>query len=100
MSPFGLAVGPGENMKQTLSRNGLAAITSLRTLSNPRQHSHTRFEIQLCDISQQFVTKFVGSCVDLPNYSLGAPTELHSFASAIVWRICACNPSLSLQPIQ
>src|SRR6266480_8148459 len=100
MSPFSLAVGLGENASQSLARGGLAAVALLCPLTNPHQYFHARLEIGVCDISQQFVTKFVGSCVDLGNYPLGASAEKHHFATAIMWRICARNPSLPLQAVQ
>src|SRR5437667_1173703 len=100
MSLFSLAVRLGENANQTLARGGLAGVAFLCPVPNPRQHSHAGLEIGFCDISQQFVTKFVGSCVDLCNYPLGATAEQHHFAAAIVWGICAGDPSLPLQPMQ
>ena len=100
MCPFSLAVGLAENANETLPRAGPAAIVFLCPLPDPLQHSHARLEIGFCDISQQFVTKFVGSCGDLPNYPLGAPAEQYHFATAIVWGIGARDPSLPLQAMQ
>jgi len=57
-------------------------------------------EIGVWDTSQQFVPKFVGCGLDLRNHALGAPAEQNHFAAPIVWRICARNPSFTLQPMQ
>src|SRR5205814_3984424 len=70
MSLFGLAVAPDENARERLAPGSLVTVAFLRALPNPRQHFHARLEIGFCDISQQFVTKFVGSCIDLHNYPL------------------------------
>jgi hypothetical protein len=100
MSPFGLAVVPSENASCMLARASLAPLAFLRSLSNSRQHSHTRLEIRFWDTSKQFVSKFLGCGVDLRNHTLGAPAEQHHFASAIMWRTCPRNPSFTLQPMQ
>ena len=100
MSLFGLAVAPDENARERLAPGSLVTVAFLRALPNPRQHFHARLEIGFCDISQQFVTKFVGSCIDLHNYPLGAPTEQHHFAAAIVCGIRPRDPRLLLQSMQ
>jgi len=51
MSPFGLAVVLWENASCMLARAGLAPLAFLRSLSNPRQDSHTRLEIRFWDTS-------------------------------------------------
>src|SRR5262249_33085707 len=100
MRPFPLAVGLGECASRTLPPPGLPVVAFLCSLPDPREHSHARLEIGLCNLSQEFVTKFVGSCRDLRNYPLRAPTEQHHFATAIVWRISARDPSLPLKAVQ
>jgi len=51
MSPFDVAVVPGENASCILARAGLEPLALLSSLSNPRQHSHTFLEIGFWDTS-------------------------------------------------
>src|ERR1041384_3140079 len=72
----------------------------LRLFPDAIQHSDACAQIGRRNVVEQFVPKFESGGTNLFNDTPGARREMHRFATAIVRRILACDPTLALQPMQ
>jgi len=89
----------GETASAGLADDLLLSIVFLRPLSNADQHIHARLEIRLRDTGQQFVSKFVGGCLNLRDHPLGSSAEEHHLAAAIIRRAIPCDPALLFKTV-